>query len=193
MFLLGLIYTYNSWVLPPNKKVGEVAKFELIRNSSYVASHVMHFKGKVRHEEFAEIIDKLYKHIAAHEAEKAETSVVAIHVLHLESGHMDIEVFIPTNKPVPPNDEFGYKNSFVLKKYLMLRHAEEVKILPELIAEMHTIVITMRYKPKPPFYIISRACPIEVLSLIVFNIDIYVKATRKWTPFKKSKKYKRGL
>jgi len=125
---------------------------EVRTDATYTANNIMKFRAKTTRRGLDEIVERLEAHIDSNGAKRTGELIVAVHVLYLESGIMDVEVFVPMDRPVSSTKEFEFQSTLSLNGCVATVYGGDLRLLPIIYTELYHFAKSANLKIVQPFY-----------------------------------------
>jgi len=137
---------------------------EITTNANYKAANIMRFRGKVTNQELKAAIERLSDHIELNGAKKTGELITATHVLYLESGVSDIEVFVPVDRVIASSDEFEYKSSLNFLNCVTAKYKGCPHFMPIFHVKLYHKIKELGLTEMQPFYCVFKEGAHEIIT-----------------------------
>jgi len=125
---------------------------EIHTNAAYTANNIMKFRTKTTYQGLKATIKRLEAHIDSSGAKRTGELIVAVHVLYLESRIIDVEVFMPADRPVSPTEEFEFQPTLSLNNCVATVYRGDLRLLPIIYTKLYHLAKDANLEVVQPFY-----------------------------------------
>jgi len=152
---------------------------DIIRNTSYQKYKLVRFRGEIGVSELGDALNELTDYVRTEGAKRVGSSMTAIHLLHLETKKVDIEIFLPLDKKILSKGDYEYLDRLELYNCITTHFKGGSYFLPNLYTEMYHRAKNMELELKMPFYNVFSKDPKEIFGVELVELFVYAVANDK--------------
>ena len=147
---------------------------KITKNKTYTKQNLIKFSCKATFNELYLIMKSAEAHIKANCAERTGDIITAPHVLYLETGIWEMDVYVPIDRPIPSTENFEYMPIFQITNCIMTKHEKDPRLLPAAYTDIYHQAKAMGLGIEHPFYNVFKGDIDRLWGCGEGDVDVYV-------------------